>query len=391
VKRPFHFVTAAGIATSLALLATIPTASAQPAGTPVEIDAIISLTGPIANVGQAAKQGLDVLERYVNATGGIGGRPLHIAYSDDGSSTQNAVQLVNTLAARGARVILGPEVSAACKAVEPLVETKGPVTFCLSPAVSPPKGSYMFTGSIAPLDTLAAMLHFFRDHGWTKLALLHTIDATGQEHDTAMDRLLALPENRALKVVIEEHFAPADVSVSAQVTRIRASDAQALIVSAVGTAFATAFRAINDSGLDLPVSATNSIMLYQAMREYKLFLPKRLYFASSAWPAYDALPRGPVKDQLKHYYDAFAAAGLKPDNGPVTAWDPGLIVVSALRTLGSDASAQAIRDYIENLHGFAGVNTTYDFRIGDQRGGLTWKDAVISQWIPSRETWVVVR
>ena len=250
----------------------------------------------------------------------------------------------------------------------------------------------MFTGSIAPLDTLAAMLHFFRDHGWTKLALLHTIDATGQEHDTAMDRLLAQPENHALKVVIEEHFAPADVSVSAQVTRIRASDAQALIVSAVGSAFATAFRAISDAGLDLPTSATNSIMLYQAMHEYKAFLPKRLYFASSSWPAYDAMPRGPVKDQLKHYEDAFAAAGIKPDNGQVTAWDPGLIVVDALRKLGPDASAQQIRDEIENLHGWAG--NRHGLRLsrgGDQRGGLSWKDAVISQWMPNRDTWVIVR
>jgi len=369
----------------------VPAASAQSAGLPVEINAIISLTGPIANVGQSAKQGLDVLERYVNATGGIRGRPLHIVYSDDGSNTQNAVQLANELAAKGARAILGPEVSAECKAVEPLVETKGPVVFCLSPAVAPPKGSYMFTGSIAPLDTLAAMVHFFRDHGWTKLALLHTIDATGQEHDTAMERLLQQPENRAMKVVIEEHFAPSDVSVSAQVTRIRASDAQALIVSAVGSAFATAFRAISDAGLDLPTSATNSIMLYAAMHEYKAFLPKRLYFASSSWPAYDALPRGAVKDQLKHYYDAFAAAGIKPDNGQVTAWDPGLIVVSALRSLGPDASAQQIRDYIENLHGWAGIDAVYDFRPGDQRGGLGWKDAVISEWMPNRDTWQVVR
>jgi branched-chain amino acid transport system substrate-binding protein len=391
VNLPLRFVAPVTIAASIALVACIPAASAQPAGAPVEIDAIVSLTGGIANIGQAAKQGLDVLERYVNATGGVRGRPLHIVYSDDESSTQVAVQLVNTLAAKGARVILGPETSAECKAIEPLVETKGPVVFCLSPAVAPPKSSYMFTGSIAPLDTLAAMLHFFRDHGWTRLALLHTIDATGQEHDTAMDRLLQQPENHALKVVIEEHFAPADVSVSAQVTRIRASDAQALIVSAVGSAFATAFRAISDAGLDMPASATNSIMLYQAMREYKSFLPKRLYFASSSWPAYESMSRGPVKDQLKHYYDAFAAAGLKPDNGPVTAWDPGLIVVGALRTLGADATPQQVRDYIENLHGWTGIDTTYDFRLGDQRGGLTAKDAVISQWIPARDTWVVVK
>jgi hypothetical protein len=109
------------------------------------------------------------------------------------------------------------------------------------------------------------------------------------------------------------------------------------------------------------------------------------------WPAYDALRRGPVKDQLKHYYDAFAAAGLRPDNGHVTAWDPGLIVVGALRTLGPDATAAQIRDYIEGLHDWAGIDAVYDFRVGDQRGGLSIKDTVISQWAPAKETWTVVR
>ena len=45
-----------------------------------------------------------------------------------------------------------------------------------------------------------------------------------------------------------------------------------------------------------------------------------------------------------------------------------MIVIDALRHLGTKATATQVRDYIEKLHDFAGVNGMYDFRRGDQRG-----------------------
>jgi hypothetical protein len=66
-----------------------------------------------------------------------------------------------------------------------------------------------------------------------------------------------------------------------------------------------------------------------------------------------------------------------------------LIVVDALRHLPPDPSAMQIRDYIQNMHGFYGVNGRYDFRTGDQRG-LTAANIGMVEWRPAVKTWVSV-
>ena len=64
---------------------------------------------------------------------------------------------------------------------------------------------------------------------------------------------------------------------------------------------------------------------------------------------------------------------IRPDAGElVFDGDPvgfsGGIAVDALRHLGTNATADQIHDYVEGLHGFAGIQGVYDFRNGDQRG-----------------------
>jgi branched-chain amino acid transport system substrate-binding protein len=56
--------------------------------------------------------------------------------------------------------------------------------------------------------------------------------------------------------------------------------------------------------------------------------------------------------------------------------------MSAYKQIGADATAAQIRDYIANLHGFGGVNGSYDFRTGDQHG-LGPDSVVVVKWSPS--------
>lgn len=354
---------------------------------PYEIPVVLSLTGTAAFLGQTEQQALRILERQVNASGGIRQRPVRFVFSDNESNPQVDVQLMNLIIAKHGPVVIDGGPLAACRAVAPLILKDGPVYYCLSPAFYPPKGGYAFAGGASTEDGTRTDFAFLRNAGWKRLAIINTTDATGQEADRVLHAQLDLPENRDLTAVAWEHFAPNDISVAAQMSKIRESNPQVVLAFGTGTPVSTVYHAMHDAALDIPVLGGNGNQTYAQMTQWASFLPRQYYLYSYKWAEYRELQGGPVKDAMTVMYRAFDAAGDRPDLGASLAWDPTLIVISALRKLGTQATAQQVRDAILGTHGFAGIDGFYDFRVGNQRG-LTLKDCIIVRWDPARGRWI---
>ncbi len=124
------------------------------------------------------------------------------------------------------------------------------------------------------------------------------------------------------------------------------------------------------------------------MKQYAAFLPKELVFPGLPFVARMA-PSRRAGDAQRRFYDLFGAAGIRPDFPYSFAWDPALIAIEALRKLGTAATPDQVRGYIENLHDFEGISGTYDFRDGSQRG-LVQQNLVVLRWQPTRDTWSAV-
>ena len=105
------------------------------AGDPIELDAILSLTGPGAFLGSAEQSGLLQAAEEVNKAGGIAGRQVKFNIQDDGSNAQTALTLANGIIASKAQVMFGPTLSAGCNAIAPIVRN-GPLDYCFRPAWS---------------------------------------------------------------------------------------------------------------------------------------------------------------------------------------------------------------------------------------------------------------
>jgi branched-chain amino acid transport system substrate-binding protein len=374
-----------------ALVAALGIAFCTAAGPePVDIDVMLSMTGPATFVGKTDFDSLSVLEKTVNKDGGIRGRPVHFVFHDDKTDPQLAVQLFNGLLERKPAVILGSSSVAPCRATLPLLGATGPVQYCLSPAIHPPSGSFMFSSSVSTRDCVAVLIRYFRLRGWKRIAVLSVTDSGGQDADANIAAALALPENRegGVSVVVHEHFNPNDITVAAQMSRLIAAKPQAAILWASGTPFATLLRGANEAGLDVPIGASNADMTFVQMKQYAAFLPKELLFPGLPYLTGTA-PRGRGGAAQQKFFSAFADAGIRPDFIYSTSWDPALIVISALRALGPQATAEQLRTYLANLHGFSGVSGDYDFRDGSQRG-LGERNIAAMRWDEARGTWTVV-
>ncbi len=367
-------------------IAPAPVRAQQP---PVEINAILSITGFNAFVGSAYQQTLKIVEKYVNANGGINGRPVRFVVVDDQSSPQVDIQLVNGLIAQHVPVIIHSGPLASCKAIEPLIITAGPVLYCLTPAYYPATGSYAFSTWTATDEGTRALINYFRERGWKRLGVITPVEATGQAADRSLQEIFARPENRDMQIVDYEHFAQAAINVDAEIQKIKAAQPQAILTFGTAGPTGTVFRAIKNAGIDLPVGAGSNNQTYAEMTQFASFLPRQFYQYSQLWPEYKQLRGGPVKDAMGVMYAAYKSEGIRPDLGASASWDALLIVVQAMRKLGPDPSAQAIRDYILHLRDYAGINGFYDFRVGNQRG-LTIKDVIVVRWQPANQIWFPV-
>jgi branched-chain amino acid transport system substrate-binding protein len=349
---------------ALLFLAALPVRAADE---PYDFYAILSLTGPGAFLGRGEQVSLTAAERYVNATGGIKGRPLHFVVQDDRSNPATAVQLANQIFAKGIPAFIGPSFGATCTALQPLVNN-GPVMFCLANTIHPPTGSYAFSANPSTKDFTAAAFRYLKAKGVHKVALLTSTDASGQDGEQVALEDLHSPEFNDLQLVRNEHFAVGDLTVSAQIARIKAAGAQAIDAWTTGTPFGTVLRGVQAGAWDGIVITNGGNINKTQMQQYAQFIPHDMIFTG---PPYMSLGVSSPRIRLAKttFVDQMRQVGVaSPDQTNLVAWDPMLVLVDALRHIGPSATAIQMRNYILALHDFAGINGMYDFRRGDQRG-----------------------
>lgn len=355
-----------------------PSLAQTTSGEPYTFDVILELSGSNAFTGELYSTSLKLYESYVNAHGGLFGRPVHFNLLDDQTNPQTAVQLANGAIAKHPVAFFGGGNTATCAAIAPLVKD-GPVDYCISPGFFPDKGGYAFATAPSLKYILTAVLQYCRVHGYKRLALISATDATGRSSEQTMMELLALPANKDLTLTTNQHFAPTDLSIAAQVTQVAAAKPDIVLSFAGGTPFGTVLRNLNDGGVHLPVLTSSANINRTQLDQYKSFLPPQLIFNGPIFEMQDQLRDRGLRDAVNTLFATYKAAGaeLSPQSG--FAWDPAVMIVSGLRKLGPSATPQQLRDYLLGLHGFPGADGAYDFSIGDQHG-LTADAIVFVSW-----------
>jgi branched-chain amino acid transport system substrate-binding protein len=356
---------------------------------PYDVYALMALTGQNAFFGNEEAKALQIAESYVNAHGAINGRPIHFVIEDDQSSPQVAVQLMNGVLAHKPAFVIGGGIVATCNSIAGLVKDDGPLLYCISSGVHPPPGSFVYSSGFSTTDQIPAGIRYLRGKGWTKLGVITSTDATGQEADKIIDDAFAMPENKSIAVVAREHFNPSDITVAAQMAHFKQAGAQAIVAWTTGTPLATILRSMRDAGMDLPVLTTGGNLSYAQMEQYAPIVPSNLIIPGLLMVAPDAAPDRRIRVAIDDYLTVFHAAGIKPDNGHALTWDTIGILVSALKKLGSDATAAQLRDYFNGVTNWSGIYGQVDYKAAPQRG-LTIDTIIVTRWDPVTKNFVAV-
>jgi branched-chain amino acid transport system substrate-binding protein len=107
------------------------------------------------------------------------------------------------------------------------------------------------------------------------------------------------------------------------------------------------------------------------------YVPLMLYYARNDITS--SATRSAIND-MKY---AATTQGVQADQLFISAWDPALLVVDALKKLGASASGVQLHDSMIALKGWVGANGPYDFHAVPQRG-IGQGAVVVVRWNPGR-------
>ncbi len=327
------------ICATIGFAGRIQSAAAQ-AADPVTIGAIEILSGPNAKYGVSIKNGFDLALDEVNRAGGVRGRPLAIAYEDSAGSKEQAINAARQLIARTkAALLLGPTLSTEMFAVGPIAnERKVPIIGTSTTANGVTAiGPYVFRTSLPEANVVPVTLKTAQaKFGVRKVAVLYGRDDAFTK--SGYDVIKAALADLGVETLATETFGAKDTDFSAQITKIKSVEPDAVVVSALADAGAGILLAKQAQGFPPSVRFIGGNGLNS---------PKVLEIAGAA--ADGLLVGSPWfigkldSANQKFVADYKAKYGIDPDQFAAQAYDT-LHVAAAAIDAATELSGEAIRD-----------------------------------------------
>jgi branched-chain amino acid transport system substrate-binding protein len=379
--KKVKFLGLLGFLSFLTLVISTPSAIAQS----FKVGAILPKTGYGASLGKSAQNGINLA---LEEEGNIGGRKMEMVVYDSEGKEASAVLAAKRLIEKDkVLAIVGPVMTGAGAAVIPIVEkAEIPMLFLGGGTmVTEPPELRRFCFRIAHSHRQAPMkaLEHLKRAGAKKFGVLYVNNAFGRDGMEELSKWASLYD---LTAVSKESVEQGDVDVTPQLTKLRDSGADWIVLWVVGTPAVITYKNYKQMGIKIPLLGNHGLadsifrervgddMIGTHILAIRTFAPEGL----------------PDSDPAKKFLVAFKKKYVKtygyvPGTFDGDAYDGVRLVAKALK--GNATTPRAIRDYLEkNIHNWEGTNGTFTFHPGDH-GGLYSGQMIIATAVKGGEGW----
>lgn len=344
-----------------------------------KIGAIYSKTGPNSPLGEPEWNATKLIEEKINAEGGINGVPVKIILADDESSQEKATQEANRLINdEKVLAILGSSGSGESLAMKGIaMQQQVPMISAAASThvVEPVEDSkWVFKTPQSDRHAVERVYMYLNEQGISKVGTITDSNAFGS---SGLEQMEAMADEYKIELVAKESYNTQDPDMSAQLTKINGSGAEAIIVWGTNPGPAVIAKNARDLGVKLPIIGShgianqNFITLAEAAAEGVVIPTGKLLFPSQ-------IPADDVQyDVISAFYEEYTAKySSEPTNFGSYGYDNIMLVVEALKNGATDR--ESIRDYLEN-NVKDWVGTTGVFNYSDQdHNGLTADSLVMA-------------
>ena len=339
---------------------------------PIKIGAILAITGPASPLGVPERDTLRMLEEEINEAGGVNGRPLEIIiYDTEGDETKAVMAIKKLIEDDKVLAVIGPSRTGTTLAVIDTVEKAEipHVSLAAGIQIVEPVKKWVFKTPQTDVFAVSKIMDYLEAQGIGKIAVISVSNAFGE---SGKNQVLLQAEERGLEVVAEETFGPEDTDMTAQLTRIKASRAEAVICWGTNPGPAMVAKNMMQLGMDIPLLQSHGVANKKFIELAGEAAEGIIFPAGRLLVAEDLPEDDPQKPVLLEFAAMFEEKyGRTADTFGGHAWDALHLLVQAIEEVGTDK--EAIREALENTTNFVGTGGVFNFSPEDHNG-LT-KDA----------------
>jgi branched-chain amino acid transport system substrate-binding protein len=350
-------------------IATLSAGSAWAAEPPIKIGAIFSVTGPASFLGAPEAKTLEMAVEEQNKKGGFLGRKIELIIKDSGASPEKAFSFAKQLIdEEKVFAIIGPSTSGETMKIKSLAEEGKTILLSCAAAevIVNPVAKYVFKTPQKDSDAILMIFGQMKKMKVSKIGVLSSNTGFGQAGKAQIEKLA--PAN-GITIVANEVYDKAASDLTAEVTKVKASGAEAILNWSIEPAQSIVIKNARQIGFKAPIFQSHgfgNIKYADAAgpaAEGVMFPAGRLLVA-------DQLPKKhPQRDLLLKYKKEYESrcVGEECSTFGGHAYDAFLILGKGIEKAKS-LDKEAVRASIEQLKGVVATGGVFNFSPADHNG-----------------------
>lgn len=347
----------------------------------IKIGAAEALTGPAAKYGVAIKNGFTLAADEINAKGGVKGNKIVLIAEDEQGKKEEAINVFKKLIFQDkVLMVFGPTLSNSAFAADPVANAAKTVVFGTSNTAEgiTNMGPFTFRNSVMEADVLPVTVREAVKHfGIKKVAVIYGNDDafTKNGYDVFKETLA----KQKVPVTDTETYAKGDVDFKAQLTKIKATNPDAIVCSCLAEEAANIILQTRALGMKQPFIGGNGLNSPKLFDIAKAAGDNTVM--GSPWSAESTTPAN--KAFMAAYKAKFHA---DPDQFAAQAYDAMHIVAEALKGVNLTGNLEkdrvALRDALPKVT-VDGATGKFAFRkapaqAGKESGYDAQQDAIVN-------------
>jgi branched-chain amino acid transport system substrate-binding protein len=342
---------------------------AAKAKAPIKIGAVLSLTGSYAGLGAPEKNTLEMEVAAINAAGGVDGAKIELFIEDDATDPAKAqAAAVKLIEQEKVVALIGATGTGQTMGMRADVDRAGvpQVSIAGGTVITAQFDKLVFQTPWSNSLVVPFTLERLKKDGITKIAVIADSGGFGKD---GVDVIKKAVGAYGITVVSEQLFNAGDTDMTSQLTKIKGSGAQAVVMWNAGKEAAIVASNMKQLGMTVPLVGSHG----NARKEFitgagaaaegftfaagKVLSPEQYGTSTAEYKV--------VKDFIDRYTKQYSAA---PDTFAGHAYDAIHIIADAAGRVEGDITSAKLRDAIEGTTGFIGVGGTFNYTATDHNG-----------------------